>query len=123
MDTIGHPVSAVVHHAGIQDRDGVGDVLKSAKPLCVDSSACTLSSILANMPTERRSRVSGTASVKVDQRVSERFLPQANDETENEQACSEEQNTARFRYVHFENCRCSVRLNVVDSETCHRSHR
>ena len=72
---------------------------------------------------KRRSRVSGTASVKIDQRVSEGFLPPANDETENEQACSEEQNTARFRYVHFENCRCSVRLNVVDSETCHRSHR
>ena len=32
-DTIGHLVGAVVHHAGIQDRDGAPDVLKSVKSL------------------------------------------------------------------------------------------
>jgi putative transposase len=32
-DTIGHLVGAIVHHAGIQDRDGAPDVLKSVKSL------------------------------------------------------------------------------------------
>jgi putative transposase len=32
-DTIGHLVGAVVHHAGIQERDGTPDVLKSVKSL------------------------------------------------------------------------------------------
>ncbi len=32
-DTMGHLVGAIVHHAGIQDRDGAPDVLKSVKSL------------------------------------------------------------------------------------------
>ena len=32
-DTVGHLVGAIIHHAGIQDRDGAPDVLKSVKSL------------------------------------------------------------------------------------------